>query len=292
MSPTTHACTLPATGGDGSRIALEHLPAASAEHADGDAAGGAVGVLFCGGFHSTMQGDKARAVARFCAAAGIACTRFDYRGHGASEGDARRLTLLDWLDDTLTVIDHLARERPSTSPASGTASFPTSGTGPGASPSLVVVGSSMGAWLAVQAASRRPGRVRALLLVAAAPDFLQDTLPERLDAAARARLAAGLDVTLASPYDEAGWPVTPALIESGRTLSLLTGDTAREVRCAVRMLHGDRDDTAPLSRAQALFSRLGSDDATLTVLKGGDHRLSTPASLALLDTALAGLLRR
>ena len=115
MSPKTHAFTLPAGDAEGSRIAVLHRPAAddpatgTAAAAGSDPDGHAhrvegwhtPGVLFCGGFHSSMQGDKARFVAARCAEAGIACTRFDYRGHGASGGEARRLTLLDWLDDTL-----------------------------------------------------------------------------------------------------------------------------------------------------------------------------------------------
>ena len=285
MSPTTHAFTLPAAGTEGPRIAVQHRAVE----------GGAPGVLFCGGFHSSMEGDKARFVAARCAEAGVACTRFDYRGHGASGGDARHLTLRDWLDDTLRVIDHLAEATGNDAESSDRddarsprPQVPGKAGTEGAAAPLVIVGSSMGAWLALRAALERPGRVRALLLIAAAPDFLQGTLLERLEPAVRERLDAGLEVTLPSPYDAAGWPITPALIDSGRALSVLRADVAGRVRCPVRMLHGDRDDTAPLERARTLCSLLG-EGATLTVVEGGDHRLSDPASLALIERALARL---
>ena len=251
---------------DAPSVAVLHRPARRA---------GAPGVLFCGGFHSSMRGDKARALDARCAASGLACTRFDYRGHGESDGDAACLTLADWLADTLAVVDATSAERP--------------GEGSRGGP-LLLVGSSMGAWLAVLAALRRPVRVRALLLVAAAADFLHETLPARLDEEARARLERGLTARLATPYDPAGWPVSAALIDSGRELALLTTDAAAALRCPVRMLHGTADDTAPWERAASLLGRLGSDDATLELIRGGDHRLSTPRELVRLTRALDELI--
>lgn len=243
-------------------IAVERLAPTRADAAE---------VLFCGGFHSSMHGNKARAVAAFCAARGHGCTRFDYRGHGASAGDAERLTLADWLDDALGVLDAIPARAP-----------------------VLVVGSSMGAWLAVHLAARRPGRVGALALVAAAPDFLNDALAEHLDESGRTRLARGLVARLPTPEDPAGYPITRALLDSGRALALLTEDAnaAASVRCPVRLQHGSADDVAPWRRAAALLERLGSADATLELVRGGDHRLSTPTDLERLARTLDELVER
>lgn len=212
-------------------------------------------VLFCGGFHSSMRGNKASDIAAHCERRGVAFTRFDYRGHGESGGNADTLTLHDWLDDALCVVDSLDAARP-----------------------LVVVGSSMGAWIAVHVAARRVGSVAGLLLVASAPDFLQDRLETMLDAGSRRRLAregiTRLPGTAKPASDRPDWPVTLPLIESGRALAVLTGDVPCSVRCPVRMLHGSADATAPWQSAATLLSRFGSEDAELALIKGGDHRLS------------------
>lgn len=249
-------------------LAVEHLP--SRTNADAQ-------ILFCGGFHSTMQGNKAEAVMAHCRNRCLACTRFDYRGHGASDGDAVDLTLVDWLDDALTVIDSLVEAVP-----------------------VIVIGSSMGAWLAVHLAIRRPQRVAGLLLVAAAPDFLQDRLEEALDDSGRELLASGGVARLPGTDDAAtaspGWPVTRALIDSGRALSVLHGTVAAAITCPVRCLHGSDDDTASWQRAVELLNRTRSDDATLTLIRGGDHRLSNEQDLgrlrALIDELQAANVRR
>lgn len=218
-------------------------------------------LLFLGGFHSSMQGEKARAVDALCARRGWGCTRFDYRGHGLSDGEAITLTLHDWLEDTLAVLDEGAGAR-------------------------VLVGSSMGAWLAVLSCLRRPSRVAALALVAAAPDFIQDVLPARLGPGGRARLARGETARLPTPEDPAGWPVTPALVASGRALALLAGEAARAVRCPARLLHGSADTVAPWRRAARLAERLGGEDVSFELIKGGDHRLSDARALARLEHRL------
>jgi len=249
--PTPRAHRLPLRDGGSPEIAVLRHDGARAD---------SPGILFCSGFHSSMQGDKARAVETWCVARGLSCTRFDYRGHGESGGDPETLTLLDWLEDALCVVDQVCDPAP-----------------------LVVIGSSMGAWLAVHIALRRPARVGALLLIAAAPDFLQAHLPASLDADARARYDRDETVRLPTPEDAEGYPVSRALVASGHDLALLSGDAAADLRCPVRCLHGTADDVAPWSRAIALLDRLGSEDATLELIKGADHRLSTPEALRHLE---------
>jgi len=231
----------------------------------------ALQVLFCGGFHSSMLGNKARDIANHCARRDVAFTRFDYRGHGESGGNADTLTLQDWLDDTLRVVDALEPSLP-----------------------LIVIGSSMGAWIAVHVAARRAERIAGMLLIAAAPDFLQDTLEPMLDADSKHRLDRQGITRLPDTADPASgrpdWPVTKALIASGRALSILSGAIPGKVRCPIRMLHGSADATAPWQRAATLLSRFGSEDAVLELVKGGDHRLSNERDLERLRDTLDALL--
>ena len=261
------ADSMQASSDTGQALARVSLPAISADSPE---------VLFCGGFHSTMQGNKATWLEAFCRQRGWGHTRFDYRGHGESPGSFVDCTLHDWLDDTLTVLDSLPR------PA-------------------IVIGSSMGAWLAVLATLRRPGQVCALLTLAAAPDFTEQLILPQLAADDRTRLANGDTVHLPSEHDEQGWPVREPLFASGRALALL-GDASgpaelaagslAALRCPVRMIHGTADRDVPCSCSEALLARIGSHDASLLLLKDADHRLSDEASLAVIGATLAELVQQ
>ena len=136
----------------GERLAYHHVP------------GAAPGVLFCGGYTSDMTGTKALALDRHCRARGRAYIRFDYRGHGASDGRFADGTIGSWLGDALAVLDRVTQ-------------------GP-----LVVVGSSMGGWIMLLLALARPERVRALVGIAAAPDFSEDLLLANASADQRRQL--------------------------------------------------------------------------------------------------------
>ncbi|HET8727894.1 MAG TPA: alpha/beta hydrolase, partial [Alphaproteobacteria bacterium] len=165
---------------DGTSLAYARTPARRAD---------LPGVVFCGGFRSDMTGTKARRLEAFCAAGGQAYVRFDYRGHGASGGAFADGTIGAWRDDALTVLDH-ATDGPQ-----------------------VIVGSSMGAWIAVLAALARPGRVAGLVTVAAAPDFTEDLVWARLDPDQRRTLVEDGVLLRPSAYSEDPYPFTRALIE-------------------------------------------------------------------------------
>ena len=224
-------------------------------------AGGAPAVVFCGGLMSDMTGTKAMALEAFCRARGQAFVRFDYLGHGASSGRFEDGTIGRWAEDAVAVIDALTE-------------------GP-----VVLVGSSMGGWIMVLAALARRERVRALVGVAAAPDFTRRMAAHGLTADQRARLARDGHIEVPSDYGEQPYVITRALIDDGETRCLL--DRAIGLDCPVRLLHGVNDATVPWQASLRLMDALASADVTLTLVKNGDHRLSGPADLERLCAAVA-----
>lgn len=229
-------------------------------------------VMFCGGFHSSMLGTKASFLADFCKSRRWSYTRFDYRGHGESDGAPHELTLQDWLEDTLNVLDSL-------------------------SDPVLLVGSSMGGWLATLAALRRPEKVRGLLLLAAAPDFLQELITPRLGPSQTWDLQQHKVVLMENEYDQPH-PITQALLDSGRQLSLLDASTLpdqpslADLSCPVRLLHGTHDKDVPYELSIRLMSAIRHDDARLTLLHRASHRLSDERSLRILAAELMDLASR
>jgi len=220
-------------------------------------------VVFLPGFRSDMNGDKASALAAFCAARAQACLRFDYSGHGASGGRFENGTIGQWLRDTLAVIDYL-------------------GDGP-----LILVGSSMGGWIALLAALARKERIAAFIGIAAAPDFTETLMWQAMMPAQRDTLLREGVLHVPSQYGEPT-PITRALIEDGRNHLLLNHPIA--IDCPVRLLHGQRDPDVPWETALRIAERVTSQDVQLILVKDGDHRLSRPQDVALLRHTLARLL--
>lgn len=226
-------------------------------------AGRAPTIVFLPGFRSDMNGIKAAHVARFCADRGQAMLRFDYSGHGASAGRFEDGTIGTWAADALAVIDRLTE-------------------GP-----LVLVGSSMGGWIALLTALARPARTAALVGIAAAPDFTESLMWSAMMPSERHRLMQDGVLQVPSEYGSP-FPITRALIEDGRTHLLL--DHPIGIRCPVRLLHGQRDPDVPWETSLRLADRLVSDDVRITLIKDGDHRLSRPQDLDLLTRTLTELI--
>lgn len=210
-----------------------------------------------------MTGTKATALDAWCRATGRAFTRFDYQGHGASSGRFTEGTIGRWRDDALAVIDLVTR-------------------GP-----LIVVGSSMGGWIAALVALARPERVAGLVTLAAAPDFTSRLIEARMTPEQQAAMARDGFITDPSDYDPEGYEITRDLVEEGRNHLILGGPVA--IRCPIRLVHGDADKDVPWSLSAELLARVESRDATLTLVKGADHRLSSPADLARLQAAIEEL---
>ena len=222
------------------------------------------GVVFLTGYKSDMTGGKALRLEAFCRAQGRAFVRFDYLGHGASSGNFVDGTIGRWADDAVSVIDALSE-------------------GP-----QVLVGSSLGGWIMLLAALRRPERTAGLVGIAAAPDFTEDLIVPALSADDRARLDRDGVLEMFSPYDPEPTPVTSRILEDGRTHLVLRSEIALD--CPVRLIHGMEDPDVPWRTSLRLAERLRSNDVEVTLVKSGEHRLSEPHDLDSLCAVLAGLL--
>lgn len=208
-------------------------------------------LLLLAGYASDMEGTKAVALDAFAAERGHAMLRFDYSGTGASEGRFEDGTLELWTDEATFLLDRLTE-------------------GP-----VVVVGSSMGGWIALQLALRRPERIAGLIGIAAAPDFTEWGFPDHL----KQRLAAGETLRRELP-DGSVQVTTSGFWQSGQAMRLLDSEIA--IDCPVRLIHGDCDEDVPLDVAFRLRDRLRSADVQVAVVKGGGHRLSAPHEIDLI----------
>lgn len=223
-------------------------------------------VVFLPGFKSHMDGTKATALDRWAAANGRACLRLDYAGHGSSGGTHEAGTISSWRDDALAVIDQA-----------------TEGT-------LVLVGSSMGGWIMLLIALARRDRTAGLVGIAAAPDATRDLLWRRLEPDARALIETQGYVDIASNYEADPVRITRALIEDGDRNIVLDGSI--DLDMPVRLIHGMADPDVPWSQSRRLAERLNSEDVRVTLIKSGDHRLSRPEELTLIEQAVGELCDR
>jgi pimeloyl-ACP methyl ester carboxylesterase len=221
-------------------------------------------VVFCAGFNSEMNGTKALNLRDYCKARGQAFLRFDYAGHGTSGGRFIDGCIGDWAADAAFIIDTAAKGR-----------------------DLVLVGSSMGGWISLLLARALGARLKGLLLIAPAPDFTERLMKPSLTESQREFLATDGVFYIQSEYG-APTPFTAKLLDDGARHLVLNG--VLPVTCPVRILHGVEDGDVPYELSLTLMEHLASDDVRLTLLKGGDHRLSSPAQLGLLRETLAGLL--
>ncbi len=214
-------------------------------------------VVWLGGFGSDMTGTKAEALAAWARAGGRDFLRFDYFAHGGSQGRFEEGVITRWRADALAILDALTE-------------------GP-----VVLVGSSMGGWLACLAAMARPKRVKALVLIAPAADFTDKLLAPSLPDAARTAIER--DGVWSLPGDD-GFPITRALMEDGARWSILPGPVA--VTAPVRILQGGADRDVPWTHALDLARALNGEDVVFTLIGDGDHRLSRPRDLRRLIAAL------
>jgi pimeloyl-ACP methyl ester carboxylesterase len=221
-------------------------------------------VVFLSGFASDMGGTKAMFLRDACEKCGQAMLRLDYSGHGASGGRFEDGTIGIWTEDAAAVIEAVTGAE-----------------------NLILVGSSMGGWIALLLALRLAPRIESLLLIAPAPDFTERMMVPALTAEHRQALARDGVFYEPSEYG-APLPITQKLLEDGREHLLLDGDIA--VRCPVDILHGMRDPDVPWHHSLMLAECLASEAVRMTFVKDGDHRLSRGADLLLLRASLLRLL--
>ena len=231
-------------------------------------AGDAPALFWLGGFNSDMKGTKAIALDAWAIDHGRACVRFDYSGHGESGGKFIDGTIGRWLEDSVAVFQQFC-------------------SGP-----QVVIGSSMGGWMALllarEIAKRAPSRasLAGLVLIAPAPDFTEELMWKGFSPEVRAEIETTGVWLRPSHYDDgAPYPITRALIEEGRNHLLLGSQI--DVGCPVRILQGAQDPDVPWKHAFALAHRLPSEDVVLTMIQDGDHRLSRPQDIARIIAAVA-----
>ena len=217
-------------------------------------------ILFLPGYMSDMAGSKAVALDQWAASQGRAMMRMDYAGNGSSEGRFADGTLASWRDDVLLVMDALIE-------------------GP-----VLLVGSSMGGWLALLVALARPDRVVGIVGIAAAPDFTEWGFTD----ADKALLATEGRIEEPSAYSDDPYVTTLAFWQSGQALRMLEGEIA--IDCPVRLLHGQADADVPWDIAVQTAARLRSSDVQTLLIKDGDHRLSRDGDIALLVRTVASLL--
>jgi pimeloyl-ACP methyl ester carboxylesterase len=227
------------------------------------------GLFWLGGFKSDMKGTKAAALDDWAASQGRACVRFDYSGHGESGGDFTAGTIGRWLAESLAVYERFAR-------------------GP-----QVVVGSSMGGWLALLLAARlremkgsapQNTSLAGMVLIAPAVDFTEELMWKNFSTVTRREIEEKGFWMRPSQYSEDPYPITKGLIEEARRHLLLGG--LIETGCPVHILQGVQDPDVPWRHAEALVTRLARDDVVLTLIKDGDHRLSRPEDIERLINAV------
>lgn len=216
-------------------------------------------LVFLPGYGSDMAGGKASAVFDWAAAHGRECLLLDYAGCGESEGAFADGTLTGWRDQVMALIGALC------------------------GPEAVLIGSSMGGWLMLLVALAMPGRIRALVGIAAAPDFTE----WGYSAAQKARLVRGEAVFEDNPYGPEPVPTYPGFWADGQANRLL--DQPVPLTCPIRLIHGQADTDVPWETALRLAAALRSADVQVTLVKDGDHRLSRPSDIALLLRTLADL---
>ena len=223
------------------------------------------GLFWLGGFKSDMKGTKAEALDRWAAEQGRACLRFDYSGHGESGGDFNAGTIGRWLQESLAVYRRFAQ-------------------GP-----QVIVGSSMGGWLALLLArelrqNKDAAPTAGMVLIAPAVDFTEELMWKQFPAAIKQEIETKGVWLRPSEYGEEPYPITKGLIEEGRKHLMLGG--LIETGCPVHILQGVKDSDVPWRHAVELVSRFARDDVVLTLIKDGDHRLSRPEDIERLIAAV------
>lgn len=224
-------------------------------------------VVWLGGYRSDMRSTKAETLAGWAQRAGRAFVRFDYSGHGESEGRFEDGTISQWLDDSLGVIRNLATER------------------------SILVGSSLGGWIALLAARRlaeagRPAPA-GMVLIAPAVDFTERLMWDRFTTAMKRSIERTGVFLRKSEYSDEPYPITMRLIEDGRRHLLFDGSI--QTGCPIHILQGMKDEDVPWTHAMRLVEHLPGDNVSLTLIKDGDHRLSRQEDLERLIQAIEAI---
>lgn len=214
--------------------------------------GASPGIMFLGGFRSDMNGVKALALEKFCKEQGRAFLRFDYEGHGESSGKFEEGTIGKWKDNAMLALTKLTEGR------------------------QILVGSSMGGWIALLLASQKPRRTAGVVGIAAAPDFTEIMLDRLKKTQLRELEKKGRIMVATDAGDD--YPVTRKFIEEARGHLLLENGKI-PINCPVRLLHGTKDTEVPWEVSLRINEKLASEDVKTILVENGTHTLSEPDSL-------------
>ncbi len=231
------------------------------------------GIVFCGGYMSDMQGSKAVFLEELCKEQAIPYTRFDYFGHGESSGEFTEGTIGRWKDDVLFVLEHLCNAP------------------------QVLIGSSLGGWLVLLAALQKPEKVKAVVGIAAAPDFTEDLMWSAFDEEQKRILREEGVYHLPSDYcndplaEPEPYPITLQLIEEGRNHLLLADNKPIALHCPLLLVQGMQDADVPYETALRIARAVSHEHVDIVLQKEGDHRMSSASSLGLLESNLLHLVK-
>jgi pimeloyl-ACP methyl ester carboxylesterase len=247
---------------------LQQLPASSGPYsiAYRHQKGVGPGIIFCSGFRSDMTSTKATAIAEWCRQNSAPFTRFDYFAHGATGGEFTEFTIGKAVSDTFDVLDQVTQG------------------------DQIIIGSSMGAWIALGAALERRSKIRGLIGIAPAPDFTERLMFAKMTPEQRKELEEEGQIWVPSEYSVTEYPITHHFIHEARQHLLL--DDVIGLDMPIHLLHGQEDADVPWETSLQLADKIMSDDVTITLIKDGDHRLNRPADLALLTDAIARMRNR
>ncbi len=218
------------------------------------------GVIFVHGFRSDMNGTKAQFLEQVCLAENRQMTRFDCFGHGQSSGGFEQGTISQWVKNVTDILTHLTQ-------------------GP-----QILIGSSMGAWLALRAAALYPSRIAGIITLAAAPDFTEELFWPSLNDIQRQSLEREGICYVKSNESDSSYPITRELIEDGRKHLILTSSLSLD--CPVTLIHGMEDHDVPYHYSIKLAHIITSNNISITLRKKSDHRLSSLEDLTVLGSHL------
>ena len=235
---------------DGTKLAYELISSPSATF----------NVMFLGGFRSDMMGSKAEMLAHHAAELGYHFLRFDYRGHGQSQGNFAEYGIADWLDDALEMYKILP-------------SLPT-----------ILIGSSMGGYLALLMARQHLDHLCGLIGIAAAPDFTELLMWPKLSPSQQQDIMNNGGVAIPTPYDDEPYWISQTLIEQGRNLLIL--DQPKQLGVPTHFIQGGCDEDVPPNWPEKIRSSILDTDVVITMICDGDHRLSRDSDLFILRQSL------
>ncbi len=234
---------------------------------------GPCGFFWLGGYMSDMAGSKASMLGELARLTNRSAVRFDYSGHGESGGDFTAGTIGKWLGEAEAMFRQVAR-------------------GP-----RILIGSSMGGWLAMLLArrllrqdAREAARIRGMILLAPAADMTEDLMWAQFPDEAREKIRQEGVLHVPSGYGDVPYPITLDLIEEGRSHLIL--EEGLDAPFPVRILQGEEDRDVPWEHGLKTYRAISGDDVTFTLIKGADHRLSAPGELQLLQEVLLALCAR